>query len=53
MGRSRQGHRNVSPFAACSLRTDSGGCHEGFFCLLTIFVTPNGVFQSILPMLTG
>ena len=44
---------NGSPAAACSLRTDSGGYQVGSFCFAMTCVTPSGVRQSILPMLTG
>ncbi len=42
-----------SPLARCSLRTDSGGCQAGFLIFAMICVSPRGVRQSILPMLTG
>lgn len=43
----------MSPFLACSRRTDSGGYHGGSFTLATTFVTPSGVCQSIFPIATG
>ena len=35
------------------LRTDAGGYQFGRFSLVTIFVTPIGVFQSIFAVLIG
>ena len=46
LARDLEGYRNL-------VKLSSIGYLEGFFCLLTIFVTPSGVFQSILPMLIG
>ena len=43
----------MSPSAACSLRTDSGGVQYGSFRFETIVVVPSGVAQPILPMPIG
>ena len=42
-----------SPLARCSARTEAGGFQVGFTSLETTWVSPMGVCQSILPMLTG